>query len=127
MPVSESDPRIFFAAERTLLAWLRTSITVMAFGFVIARFGLFLELISLQAAHARSHVYSGFSAVLGIILVLAGTLAAFIMAAQHRRFISALPPGDLPRSYAGTFAIASGIFIAVIGLILTAYLIISEL
>ena len=35
-----NDPRVFFAAERTLLAWSRTSITVMVFGFVVERFGL---------------------------------------------------------------------------------------
>lgn len=38
-----SDPRVFFAAERTLLAWIRTGLTVMAFGFLVARFGLFPE------------------------------------------------------------------------------------
>ena len=45
MPISEFDPRVYFAAERTLLAWLRTGLTVMAFGFVIARFGLFLQIV----------------------------------------------------------------------------------
>jgi uncharacterized membrane protein YidH (DUF202 family) len=42
------DPRVYFAAERTMLAWLRTGITIMAFGFVIARFGLFLRLVQAQ-------------------------------------------------------------------------------
>ena len=37
-----NDPRACFAAERTLLAWTRTGITLMGFGFVIERFGLFL-------------------------------------------------------------------------------------
>ena len=38
----ESDPRVFFAAERTFLAWIRTGLALMGFGFVVARFGLFL-------------------------------------------------------------------------------------
>ena len=42
------DPRVFFAAERTLLAWVRTGLTIMAFGFVVARFGLFLRLLAAQ-------------------------------------------------------------------------------
>ena len=49
------DPRVFFAAERTLLAWVRTGLTVMGLGFVVARFGLFLRLLR-HDLDARSHV-----------------------------------------------------------------------
>ena len=42
----EQDPRIYFAAERTFLAWLRTGLALMGFGFVVARFGLFLREIA---------------------------------------------------------------------------------
>jgi putative membrane protein len=41
-----SDPGVFFVAERTLLASIRTSITLMGLGFVVARFGLFLNLLA---------------------------------------------------------------------------------
>ena len=34
------DPRVYLAAERTFLAWIRTSVSLMGFGFVIARFAL---------------------------------------------------------------------------------------
>lgn len=34
----EHDPRVFFAAERTLLAWMRTALALMGLGFVVARF-----------------------------------------------------------------------------------------
>lgn len=40
-----SDPRVLFAAERTLLAWNRTCISLTAFGFVVERLGLFLQLL----------------------------------------------------------------------------------
>ena len=39
----DRDPRIYFAAERTMLAWIRTGLAMMGFGFVVARFGLFLR------------------------------------------------------------------------------------
>lgn len=40
-----NDPRVFFAAERALLAWNRTSLSLMAFGFVIERSGLLLQML----------------------------------------------------------------------------------
>ena len=48
------DPRVRFAAERTLLAWMRTGLALMGFGFVVARFGLFLREIAL-AEHVAVH------------------------------------------------------------------------
>ena len=51
---TEADPRVYFAAERTLLAWIRTGMTIMAFGFVVARFGLFLRLLRAEERRRRS-------------------------------------------------------------------------
>jgi len=62
--MSESDPRVFFAAERTLLAWLRTGLTVMALGFVVARFGLFLRIVALQVHGTPGQEHFAVSGVL---------------------------------------------------------------
>ncbi len=126
MPIADNDPRVFFAAERTLLAWLRSGLTVMALGFVIARFGLFLQLLELQSRGGRAHASVAFPAALGIAFVLAGTLASLVSTIQHRRFIATLPMADLPRSYSGAFGVAFGFFISLAGLALALYLGVSE-
>ena len=41
------NPQVFFAAERTLLAWQRSSISFIALGFVIERFGLFVKFLKI--------------------------------------------------------------------------------
>ncbi|SPJ16973.1 conserved membrane hypothetical protein [Burkholderiales bacterium] len=126
MPISEFDPRVYFAAERTALAWLRTGLTVMAFGFVIARFGLFLQIVALQAPQTSLHAHAGISAALGIVLVAAGTLMILAATIQHRRFIATLPPVDRPGHYSGgTILLISSVFIALVGIVLIAYLAVS--
>ena len=94
-PPSSSDPRLYFAAERTLLAWLRTGLTIMAFGFVVARFGLFLRLLQLQqpAAASPNHPLTPY---LGAGLVLLGAFATAFGGARFRRFCHQVPAQDLP-------------------------------
>src|SRR5471030_843463 len=58
---SATDPRIYMAAERTFLAWLRTGIACMGFGFVVARFGLFLHEMAAVNSMAAAQPGHGFS------------------------------------------------------------------
>ncbi|MGH8427826.1 MAG: YidH family protein [Gammaproteobacteria bacterium] len=126
-PAGESDPRVFFAAERTLLAWLRTGIALMGFGFVIARFGLFLDLLAHQKAAAASGQYPAFSAFIGVLLMIGGALATLGATIQHRRFVATLAPMQLPPRYSTYFAVVAGWVFALLGLILAAYLIVTEI
>jgi putative membrane protein len=61
------DPRIYFAAERTLLAWVRTGLAMMGFGFVVARFGLFLRELAAMPGGVQ-HQRTGLSLWVGTTL-----------------------------------------------------------
>lgn len=72
------------ANERTFLAWLRTSISLIGFGFAIARFGLFLDQLSLAVATEeapRSPLIS--SEALGLCLVIFGIVVIAIAALRY--------------------------------------------
>jgi putative membrane protein len=87
------DPRVFFAAERTLLAWVRTGLGLIGLGFVVARFGLFLKVIEKQTGEALGHHISPW---VGVSLALLGSAACGVAAWQHRRFCRTLGVRDLP-------------------------------
>jgi len=113
------DPRVYFAAERTMLAWLRTGITIMAFGFVIARFGLFLRLVQAQGGPVPGH---GLSPYLGSALVGLGVVATAGGALEYQRFCRTIPPADLPGSSSFRFVLVLSWAMVVIGAVLTVVL-----
>jgi inner membrane protein YidH len=119
-----SDPRVFFAAERTLLAWIRTGLTIMGFGFVVARFGLFLDLLDAQRMPSTAAVASAshFSSGIGMALVLLGAVSMIFAAIQHRRFVLSLPVGDLPPMHNRAFPVALALILGSLGLLLAVYL-----
>lgn len=123
--MGEADPRVFFAAERTLLAWVRTGLTVTALGFVVARFGLFLRLLQLQSQASPERNGLGVSTILGVLFVLVGALSILLATVQHQKFISALPPSDLPAAYRREFAVLFAGAIGALGLLLAVYLVVS--
>jgi len=91
-----ADPRVLFAAERTLLAWQRSAIALMGFGFVVERFGLFLQLVSHQPQETSQR---GFSLALGVLLLLLGAVVAVVSARQFRQVVKNLDPAVVPPGY----------------------------
>jgi putative membrane protein len=112
VPEHTPDPRVYFAAERTILAWLRTGITIMAFGFVVARFGLFLRLLH---ASGDPDVGHGMSSYLGAALVGLGIVATAGGAVQFQQFCRTLTPAEMPRSASPRFVLALSWTLAVMG------------
>ncbi|HVC19787.1 MAG TPA: DUF202 domain-containing protein [Vicinamibacterales bacterium] len=120
MPESNPDPRVYFAAERTLLAWVRTGIGVMAFGFVVARFALFLQLLQARSGTVATH---GLSTWLGAALVMAGVLATVAGGVQFHRFCRRLLPEELPGDRTHLFPIALAVILAGVGVVLAVILV----
>ena len=77
------DRRVHMANERTFLAWIRTSISIMAFGFVVEKFSLFLKQLSFYLGKAMAPP-SGYSTVLGIILVGMGALMGVLAFVRYK-------------------------------------------
>jgi len=121
--VGDNDPRVYFAAERTLLAWVRTGIAVIGLGFVVARFGLFLRML---AADQPAGVHPGVSTAIGVGLIALGAAAAAFASLQHVRFCRTLGPSDRPPEYGTAFAPTIGFSLAAVGAILAVYLLASS-
>jgi putative membrane protein len=116
------DPRVYFAAERTFLAWIRTGLAMMGFGFVVARFGLFLR--EVQAAQPGLAVKSyGLSVWFGTALIVIGVLVNLISAWRHVSIVRELRRGGASFTRPSTPAITVAVILAVVGLAMAAYLI----
>lgn len=81
--------RVHMANERTFLAWIRTSIGIMAFGFVVEKFALFLKQMSIimektTTANALPPSH-GYSAIVGIFLVGFGTLMSLLAFVRYKK------------------------------------------
>lgn len=120
MTQPERDPRVYFAAERTLLAWIRTGLALMGFGFVVARFGWFLREIGSTRAPLQS---PGYSVWTGTLLVIAGVVIHLVSTLQHVRLIRNLNEGRDVAGKTSTIGVALGVLLAVIGSVMAVYLV----
>lgn len=117
-----SDPRVFFAAERTLLAWVRTGVAIVGLGFIVSRFGLFLHVLALQSPARVPRTESFASGILGLSFVLFGAAAIAVATIQHGRFIVTLPAHDRPAEYSRHWALWLSALVSLASVLLAGYL-----
>ena len=114
----------YLAAERTLLAWIRTGLAMMGFGFVVARFGLFLHQLQLvnRTTATVDRAY-GESLWFGTALIAAGVFVNLLAGYRHARLVRELEQGIPISSYFTRHAIGVAAFLALVGVAMAIYLI----
>ncbi len=108
------DPRVLFAAERTLLAWNRTSLSLIAFGFVVERAGMLIQAISPEAVHVAQLMLTFW---LGLAFIALGAITSAYSARQYAIVLRALTPAEFPPGYAAKWGLLVNVIIAFLGLL----------
>jgi len=113
------DPRVLFASERTLLAWNRTSISLMAFGFVVERFGVFLEIVGREETKLFQRHISFF---VGVSFIILASFVASYSVWHHNRILKTLSPNDIPKGYNVYVGMIVNSILGALGIALSVYI-----
>ena len=109
------NPRVLFAAERTLLAWNRTSLGLIAFGFVLERAGLLIQAI--EGSLAEGFVFTP-TTMIGFIFMLLGAVCAGSSSYQFSIVLKALSRAEFPAGFNFRWGSVINIFVATLGMFL---------
>ena len=101
--------RTIIAADRTLMAWIRTSISMIGFGFTIYKFFEYLR----EAEGFHSAIRAQAPRHLGLALIGLGTLTLFAAIYQHWRFLRKL--GVTKKAYLWSLSVIAALLMALIG------------
>jgi putative membrane protein len=110
------------ANERTFLAWVRTAIAVMAFGFVIERFDLFLQVSASQRQSQLNPPGSTFANIAGLAFIAIGVAMIVISGFRFMRTAKSIESEVEVPSTGERFDLALGALIGLLGASLFLYL-----
>jgi putative membrane protein len=122
--VSNEEYRMFLQLDMSLLVWLRTSLALMAFGFVIARFGLFLREIA-QANQFVGNLHPWLTQVntfTGTCLIALGVAVLLIAIWNHQQCVDRLRGGDLVLPSRWSLSVIVSFLLVALGMGLAIYL-----
>jgi putative membrane protein len=115
------DRRVHMANERTFLAWIRTSISIMAFGFVVEKFSLFVKQVSFYLGKETTPPPAGYSTVIGIILVGLGAVMGVLAFVRYKSVQRQIEEDTYSRS--PVLSVLLALSVLVIGVFLVLYLV----
>ena len=118
----EQDPRVYFAAERTFLAWIRTGLGLIGIGFAVSRFGLFLRQISASESRQPTRT-TGLSVWSGVTLVGLGVIVILSSVLRHFQLIRELKSGTWTPGRISSDGVMLGLFLAGAGVGMCVYLV----
>jgi putative membrane protein len=117
---SPSRTRDHLANERTLLAWVRTSIAIIGLGFIVARFGLLLRELGATNPHPLP---TGISTIIGVALTVCGVVVLLLSLQRYRTVGDGIERNEY--NWSPRLAIALTLVLAAAGVLLAIYLIIT--
>ena len=103
---------------------MRTGLALMGFGFVVARFGLFLREIA-AAGHVAAHPHStGWSLWIGVGLIALGVVVSLIASFEYFRFVQASTQGHSYKPRTAMLAVVVAVVLALLGIVMAVYLVV---
>ena len=111
------------ANERTFLAWIRTAIAIMAFGFIVEKFDVFLEIAAPQlVGRTLSIPGQKFANVAGLALVAVGTAVVVIAAFRFVKTARTIDSPEVHRAPSWRLDLTLAALMVLLGLSLFFYL-----
>ena len=116
------DPDVYFSAERTYLAWIRTGVALMGFGFVLARFSLVVHQLRQMGSDPLPKDAQDVSRYFGMGLVMVGVLLTGAATISHVQIIRRLNSGEPFAGRPTWVGIAVALVLVAVGTLMSIYL-----